>query len=132
MASSHEQWCADLTAWRLANDGSVPRQRSGDAEEARLGKWLSKAVPRKTRSLGTRPTLQQLTQEEVCMLDAALAPGLCSSSVGSNMVTSSSDTSAFPNKRLRQKSPAPVAKGQSPTVAPALAPAVTGLGHADP
>eukprot|EP00973_Karenia_brevis_P040789 5646254-Karenia_brevis.AAC.1 len=132
MASSHERWCADLTAWRLAHEGSIPRRGGGDAEETRLGNWLKSAVRRKTQSLGTQPSKQQLTQEEGRMLDAALAPGLCSSSIGSNMVTSSMDTNAFPNKRLRQKSPAPLAEGQSPTVDPALTPAVTGLGHADP
>ena len=78
MISSFKQWCADLIAWRRAHHGALPRQHSEKAQERRLGKWVSKAVLRKARALGSAPSQVQLTPEEASMLDAVLAPGFCS------------------------------------------------------
>ena len=78
MGELFSQWCLDLSAWIRAHHGAVPRRNSEDAEERRLANWVSKTLPRKTRSLGGKPSQKQLTPEEVSVLDAALASVFCS------------------------------------------------------
>ena len=118
---SFELWCAKLTAWRRGHDGAIPRQKSGNAEEDRLANWVSMTLPRKARSLGTKPSKQKLTREQVAMLDQALAPDLCQRRVASVPEGLQDDTDctddesdaacSSPNKRLRPQTSAPAAPG---------------------
>ena len=119
--SSFEQRCAQLAAWRRANGGVVPKQKSDNVEERRLANWVSMAVPRKAKASGAGPSKRQLTPEEASMLDAALAPGLClveehAAACGTDNVEAAGSRadfdSAVPRKRLRAKSAASSDPGQ--------------------
>ena len=72
MASHHLERCAHLRQWRLSHAGELPRRKSDNQEEASLAMWLSKALPRRFRSLGDGPSKKQLTPEETLHLDSIL------------------------------------------------------------
>ena len=66
---SHAEHCAELEAWLLEHDGLLPNRRSGDKAEASLADWFAKASQRRSRALGSNPSLQQLTPKEVEQLE---------------------------------------------------------------
>ena len=72
MASQHLERCAELRQWRLSHAGELPRRKSDNQEEASLAMWLSKALPRRVRSLGDGPSKKQLTPEETSHLNSIL------------------------------------------------------------
>ena len=72
MASQHLERCAELRQWRLSHAGELPRRKSDNQEEASLAMWLSKALPRRSRSLGDGPSKKQLTPEETAHLNSIL------------------------------------------------------------
>ena len=77
ISAEFEHWCTKLISWRRANAGAFPKQTKDQSVEHVLANWMKKAKIRKHKSLGTAPSLRQLTCNEVALFDAALAPGLC-------------------------------------------------------
>jgi len=72
MVSHHLERCADLRQWRLSHAGELPKRRSDNQKETSLAMWLSKALPRRFRSLGDGPSKKQLTPEETSHLNSIL------------------------------------------------------------
>jgi hypothetical protein len=70
-STAHHEWCAKLVAWRRAHDGSLPKRKSSESEEAALAMWLSRVQTRRTKALGGKPSERQLTEAEVRSLDEA-------------------------------------------------------------
>ena len=72
---SHTERCADLKRWCLEHDGIRPKQKSSDNEEAGLANWLSRALPRRTRASGSKPSQSLLDAEEIALLNDAMGCG---------------------------------------------------------
>ena len=87
-------WCTKIISWRCANNGAIPRQRSDDEEERALAKWVSKALPRRNKAIGSEPSKRQLTDDEVARLDKCLGDGAL---VDGSDISADASSSAIPD-----------------------------------
>ena len=71
---SFEDRIRELKIWRGMREGQLPnrRARHRDKVEASLGIWLDKALQRRHRSIGKKPSQQRLTSNEKTLLDEAV------------------------------------------------------------
>ena len=65
MAEPRQQ-CDQIWQFRLENDGAKPREKSDDAEEAKLGRRLTRLLMRERHDIGkgTRPCEKQLSSAD--------------------------------------------------------------------
>ena len=74
-SSSHTSWCNRLVVWRQQNGWVMPvNNRDLDAEQMSLASWVSKVRRRYKKSLGQKPSLQQLTPDEQAEFNLAVGP----------------------------------------------------------
>ena len=101
--------CAALRDWRLSHAGALPRQRSDNAVEAALARWVSKALQRRQRALSDRPSQRQLTPDEAVHLNSIvdLAMGDASANApASESIDTAAETRAAVGSRPHQRRPA--------------------------
>jgi len=65
--------CAPLRDWKLTHTGGLPNRYSDQDAEKALANWLSKALQRRQRALGSGPSKRQLTIDQAARLDNTIA-----------------------------------------------------------